>query len=693
MRASPHIGPYTMYPVAAPLPDLVAGGPSVEDEPSPSVIPFRKFTIKKIPEIGFTSSNTVRNREWAEKDLSKSGLDLDFMYVDVAGSQRMPEKALAVYMIPYFFPDGTPILDKTSGMPIMFRQRFKYPDFSREHRYGQPSGDQLAKLGLPPHIPYIHPWAIDLPGEELICAEGEKKSASIMRTLQLPTFGIGGCWLWQDPNGSGNVHPWILDLIRRRNTTSITIVPDGDVMRYDICKAYGAFTRALQSVGIKVTIKRPPGKIDDLIVEWGSDARARFDELPTVAPEDLVQSPASLIAQYDLSFREGAGGVKIVHQHTSNITRLLENHPAFEKIWRNTDNNKIMIGDKEMVPESSEMDIANHFQHNLGFDKVTSRIILSCIAALARTNERSPFLEWVKAQSWDGKPRLESWMMDYWSVTDSPFVREVSSKWLISSCARLEQPGTKVDWMLIVIGPQGTGKTSMPAVMFKDHNTTLYGEHNDKDLHLRLHSALCVGFDELDSFGKRESSNLKAMVTNTVDMFRPPYGASVQSFPRRFTLYGCGNNSQFLQHDPSGYRRYAIIEVNRLLDFKGLAGILGQLWAEAYTRYKAGSSFWEISGASANAEQYVVESPIIELIRNRVDGWCRDRPPALVRQRADGAELCFSLTDIYLGLGMDPTRISATQARDIGAIVKSLYGQATLIRLNGVTARRYCISL
>lgn len=623
-------------------------------------LPFRKFKIAKTPVSAFTSGNSIKNKEWADEDLGKSGLDTDFLFVDSGGSLRLFPNCSAGYQIPYFGPDGLPLQD-SSGLPVMFRVRMKLPPMSKERRYDQPSAEQLGKFGLPAFMPYIHPLSLELEGE-LVCAEGEKKAASIMRILGLPAIGIGGCQLWRNPDGSGTVHPWILELLRRRGGDSITIVPDGDVMRYDICKAYGAFGRALEGAGIKVRILKPEDKIDDMLVRWGTEAALRYPAIPAIDVGDLVQSPSSLIPRYGLAFRDGPKGEKIVYQHTSNIMRLLEEHPAFPKLWRNLDSNRVMVGEEEAEPGLTEMDIANYFQHNLGFDRVQSKTIYSCVDALAKRNSRSPYLDWVRSLEWDGEERLDSWPIRLWGTSDSEYVREIASKFLISACARLEKPGTKLDWMLIVVGPQGTGKTSMPSILFGGQNLTLYGEHSDKDLHLLMHSSLCVGFDELDSFGKRESSNLKAMITRNEDAFRPPYGASVEVFPRRFTLYGCGNRYEFLQHDPSGYRRYAVIETPKLLDFPGLERERAQLWAEAWSRYSEGDSeFWEIKHASEMAEKYAVTNPLEERIQEFLG----------LRKTGTETEVRFRMIDLLSYLDIRAGTASV-QVREIAGILRGL---------------------
>lgn len=636
-----------------------------------TVVNFRPFKVPKPEETQFFKFDDSENIKFMESDLAASGLLPEDMLAYTSAFVKK-EGALAAYGIPYFDPKGQPIVN-TAGELVMFRTRFKYPPFSKAQRYTQPSKEQLAKYGLPSYVPYINPLTLSLEGEYLVCCEGEKKTGAVLKHLELPAFGIGGCQMWRDPNSGSGIHPWIRELLESRGLRKILIVPDGDLYRYDICSAYGTFAHTLRAEGYDVEIVNPSGKIDDLIVSWGATAKEAFSVLPRVNPEDLVQSPVSLAKRYNLAFKQDAKGSVTVLQHTSNVMTLLEEHTAFPRVWRNEDNNRLMIGDRQMQPGLSEMELANYFQHNLGFDRVNSRIMMSCLEALGKKNARSPFLEYVKAQVWDGTPRLESWLTRHWGVEDSSFTREVGLKWFVSACARMDRPGSKVDWMLIVIGPQATGKTSMPGIVFKGLNLTLYGEHNDKDLHMLLHSSLCVGFDELDSFGKRESSNLKAMITRNEDAFRPPYGSSVEIFPRRFTLYGCGNRHEFLQQDPSGYRRYAVVEVTRLLDFAGLEAERDQLWAEAWTLYtRGGIKFWEVEGASQRAEQYVIQNPMEAALIDKVDAWIKQRPEGMVYK----GSLYITFSDLLIALGIEATRGNTSQAREIGAMMAARYGPA-----------------
>ncbi len=644
--------------------DKTTGGD--DDSKYPVIIEPKTYKMPTIVETQFFFNSSRANSKFAYKDLARSGLLPEDLDISVHPMMPLREGAQAGYLIPYYRPDGTAVMDK-QGLSAMYRTRLKYPEFSKEPRYSQPTKEQLAKYELPSYVPYIQPLSLKLEGDTLICCEGEKKTASVLKYIKMPAFGIPGCQMWRDPSSRGGVHPWIRELADRKNIKKILIVPDGDLFRYDICKAYGTFAHTLQAEGYDVKIVNPLGKIDDLILEWGGDSIERFKSLPTVGLDELVQSPASLAKRYNLSFRQDAKDQVIVYQNSSNVMILMEECSAFPKVWRDLDTNRIMVGDVTAEPGRTDMDIANHIQHHLGLEKVTNKMVSSCMEAMAKKNSRSPFLEYVQSITWDGKPRLDTWMIDYWSVEDSEYVREISSKWLISAVARMIKPGSKIDWMMIVIGPQATGKTTMPSIFFKGLNRNLYGDHDNKDLHMLLHSGLCVGFDELDSFGKRESSNLKAMITTNEDAFRPPYGAAVEIFPRRFTLYGCGNRYEFLQHDPSGYRRYAVVEVNRLLDFNGLEGNRDQLWAEAHHRYNTGDvKYWEIENASEHAENYVVPNLLEDQVVNVIESWKISKIGTNVK---DG-KLYFTMTELMLALDRAGDVKNPSVTKDISAYIR-----------------------
>lgn len=641
------------------------------------VAKMRRYRTADVKGSQFFSGST-KNEDFAKRDLELSGLDLDDIEGYAPVALNLIEGAVAGYQIPYYDLQGRPLVT-SEGFLSYYRVKLDYPKGVKGQKYTAPSNEAAAKHGVPGSPPYIPPIIHSMPSEELICAEGEKKCASVIKHMSLPSFGIGGCQNWRDPDGNGRPHPWILELIRMRGVTHLKIIPDSDILSNFLVKqAYGTFASAIARCTdgkVQVTILNPPGKIDDLLVEWGEERVKHWNDMSTLDPGDLVESIKSLIPQYGLMFKPDAKGNPIVDQNSSNVMRLMRDHPAIPPIWLNEDNNHIMISDDKSVPNFTDMSLANFFQHNLGFNKVTDNFIHNCIITIAQENRKSPFLNKIREQDWDGVERLDGWLSSYWGVEDSAYTREVAAKWLISACARLDKPGTKIDWMMIAIGAQSTGKTTMPSILFPDNSLTLYGEHNDKDFHMLLHSKLVVGFDELDSFGRKEASNLKAMITRNEDAFRPPYGTTTQSFPRRFTLYGCGNKYEFIQQDDSGYRRYAVIEVTQLLDFARLIADRWQIWAEAWQRYQTGEvEFWKVDGASEEALKYVAPN----MFEEKIQAWIEThRRPSFNKSSINFKDgyLWFTVAELLHDLQEDDKRQreAAGILRHIEDVVVSKY--------------------
>ena len=536
------------------------------------------------------------------EDLARSGLIPEDIGAKVHGYSPLPHGATATYLIPYFDPNGEFIADK-NGFHGMYRFRYAYPpELAKRARYVQTTNEELDANGIIRNPPYL------LPGyrndDVLAICEGEKKTASVSKHLGLPAIGIGGCFMWMY---NEDVHPWILDAIAGRR---VLIIPDGDFRRYDIAKAYGEFLHALKARGIDCAIVDAPAKIDDWIVAGGT--REQFDALPHIGKEDLVESISSLAKRYDLSFKTLKQGIE-VHQNESNMMKLLRAHPAFPDIWVNQDTASIMVGDRATREEKDAMDLLCYFQHNLGFHKLTLPKVWSGMGAIGAERERSPFLERIKRERWDGELRLATWLPRFWGVPDDEFHREAGTKFLVGSIARQLSPGCKMDWMLVVIGPQGTGKSSMPSVLFDGLDTALIGKPDSKDLVMLIHAGLCSVWDELDTFRKMDMDHLKAVVSNPCDRMRPPYGRNVVVKPRRSVMYGCGNNNDFLQSDPTGYRRYVIVTVDRIIDFEGLERERWQLWAEALWHYEQGDiDFSQVSGATERAMSHVIDDPLAD---------------------------------------------------------------------------------
>lgn len=623
--------------------------------------------------------SSTSHSKFMMEDLARSGLDEQHMMATVDPMLKMYQDAQAGYKIHYFNLDG-------SHLEKYYRIRFKRPAFSIHQRYLGPKGSDLNAAGLYTFYPYIHPLVHSLPGDTIYCCEGEKKSVAFMRALGLPTFGIGGCQMW---GSGGKLHPWIPELMSMGQRKNIVIIPDGDIRKHDISRAYNSFFMAMRQAGFQVTLMDPPGKIDDLIVEWGGSVDERWAEVPVLDPKSLIRPAHLFIDEYDLSYKI-VKEARIVHQNISNIHNIMTHSPGFGAVWTDMDAGKVMIGDEICEPDNTEVGITREFQHFFCLERVTHKMVQTVLGEMARKDKRSPFLDAIRDLRWDGTPRLSTWLQRLWGVGDSEHVRELGVKWLVSSCARQAQPGTYVAWMLIVIGPQAIGKTTMPKVLFGDLAKLVAGKMDDKDLKNLMHSGLCMNFDEMDTLGGREMSELKSMITNSVDSYRPPYASGTSDYPRRFILYGCGNDSQFLRHDPTGQRRYGIVTAVSKMDFKTLEEEKDQMWAEAWRIYQGGEcDYGNLIHANEEAKKYETIDPRTDDISGWVQGMILNRSGNSTFI-IDG-KCIFTLSEVYrMGLNKDPpTGANSVENREVKAILKGLFGEPIQMRRRGIGGRYY----
>jgi predicted P-loop ATPase/DNA primase len=247
------------------------------------------------------------------------------------------------------------------------------------------------------------------------------------------------------------------------------------------------------------------------------------------------------------------------------------------------------------------------------------------IEAVARECGIHPVREYLKSITWDGAPRLESWLSDYLGVDPSPYAAAVGSRWLISAVARMFEPGSKADCCLILEGEQGIRKSTALRILAEPWFTDEIADLGSKDAALQTRGVWVIEIAELDSMSRSEIGRIKAFMSRAVDRFRPPYGKRLITSPRQCVFAGSVNHGTYLR-DETGGRRFWPVECRAaVIDTDGLALVRDQLWAEAVYLYFEGKPWWLDSvelnreAAEEQAERYEGD-PWDELILNWVEG-------------------------------------------------------------------------
>ena len=305
----------------------------------------------------------------------------------------------------------------------------------------------------------------------------------------------------------------------------------------------------------------------------------------------------------------------------TNLAAIFRNDPEFAgRVRLNTFTATIELDGRPL--EDADLTAISHAVNRIyGFEPSAARVA-EVIALIARENVCHPVQAWLRGLAWDGVPRLDQWLRATTGCTgilDGVYGR----KMLLSMVARALKPGCKVDTVLILVGPQGSFKSTLMKLLggpwFRDTTLSL----GDKDAFVQLRGVWLYELSELDSINRRDWSAVKAFITSQSDDYRPAYARNLQSFPRQCVFVGTTNDASFLS-DSTGSRRFLPVRISRRADLDWLRQHRDQLFAEAVTAIDAGEEWWLTADQDALREElageYQAQDPWQETIEGVLIG-------------------------------------------------------------------------
>lgn len=249
-------------------------------------------------------------------------------------------------------------------------------------------------------------------------------------------------------------------------------------------------------------------------------------------------------------------------------------------------------------------------------------------------NAFHPIREYLESVEWDGTERLDTLFIDYLGSSDTPYTRAVTRKAFTAAVARIFMPGCKYDYMPVLVGKQGIGKSHILSVMgdvwFSDSITTISG----KEGYEALHGSWIVEMAELTATRKQEVESIKQFISKREDRYRKAYARRVSDNPRQCVFFGTTNDNEFLR-DYTGNRRFWPVDTDADKRTKSIfhdltCEIRDQLWAEAVMRFKSHEPLFLESKLEQEAlemqEKYTYRSSKEGLIQDYLDtklpnGW------------------------------------------------------------------------
>lgn len=309
---------------------------------------------------------------------------------------------------------------------------------------------------------------------------------------------------------------------------------------------------------------------------------------------------------YDLNWvKELSINTKGTYDSTAtNITTILKNDALLQNTFKlNVFNNKRYIANGvpwrkvEGLSLFRDVDYAGIRSYmETVYDVVSISKIDDALALEFETNAFHPIREYLSKLQWDGVPRVETLLIDYFSAPDNIYTRASIKKSLVGAVSRVFNPGVKFDLVLTLVGAQGTGKSTFIKKLgqqwFSDTFTTVQG----KEAYEQVQGAWIIEIAELSGLRKAEVETIKQYISKSEDTFRPAYARVIETFPRQCIFMGTTNDDTFLR-DSSGNRRFMPISIGetppKYSVFTDLTqDVIDNVWAEAFELYLQGEQLY-----------------------------------------------------------------------------------------------------
>lgn len=301
------------------------------------------------------------------------------------------------------------------------------------------------------------------------------------------------------------------------------------------------------------------------------------------------------------------------------------------------------------------------------------------LTSIARRNQYSPVKEYLESLRGKGVSSfVENFPQRYWGNED-PLQNMLFFKKLIACVARVMSPGCEDHTLLILKGGQGVGKSSaLKALGSEEWFTDDLRSLDNKDELAKLSRFWLLELAEVDYlFSKKETTLFKRFLSGSKDTFRPPYGRSNITKPRTSALFATTNSSEFLS-DPTGARRYWVVDVGNDIDITQIRLDRDLIWAAAVAAYDEGVEWWlpkelELYHHQVN-EQYQQNDMWDGLIEDRL---------ATVTSFQGSIEYTFIpvVADKILNIPTD--KQDGRTSRRIGAILRLMGFDTDNIRIDG----------
>jgi putative DNA primase/helicase len=242
------------------------------------------------------------------------------------------------------------------------------------------------------------------------------------------------------------------------------------------------------------------------------------------------------------------------------------------------------------VTDSVDLMLGKYLSDTYGMPSIARAALEEAITTVAHTRRFHPIRVYLRALKWDGKQRIDKWLM--YAIGESPeslsraeieYLQIVGRCWLLGMVKRVLEPGCKFDYCPVLEGTGGLRKSTLVEILASTefYSDTAFEVGHGKEAQEQVRGKWLYEIAEMSGFSKAEVGAIKAFISSKMDRYRPAYGTTVMQYPRQCIMVGTTNENTYLR-DRTGNRRFWPIRVRHMIKTEWVQKYRDQLFAEAY---------------------------------------------------------------------------------------------------------------
>ena len=353
------------------------------------------------------------------------------------------------------------------------------------------------------------------------------------------------------------------------------------------------------------------------------------------------------------------------------------------------------------VSDAVDLMLGKYLSDKYGLPSIPRAALIEAIQTVAHTRRWHPIREYLQGLQWDGKPRIDKWLM--YAIGETPesvsramaeYLQSVGRYWLLGMVKRATEPGCKFDYCPVLEGIGGLRKSTLVEILAGSdyYSDTPFDVGHGKEAQEQVQGRWCYEIAEMSNFSKADVALIKGFISSKVDRYRVAYGTTVGTFPRQCVLVGTTNENTYLR-DRTGNRRFWPIPVRNVIKTEWVQKFRDQLMAEAFALVSADTRLQYTPTReqerrlyepmqSSRLQESAVASELLHLFT---------RPPNATAGGTivNDLTLFVTLSQVTMAMGIDAAKCPAGVVSEIRGWFTNQGWTSTKKQINGVRANGY----